>query len=91
VIEPAYREAETGGVAVAWQDEAGPDQTVPDPGSRWEPQAHPRRQPHASIRLGTVNRLTLFRPATGEVRAKGVTTCPNVVLPPWRTSAVDAL
>lgn len=27
--------------------------------------------------------LTLFRPATGEVRAKGVTNAPNTVLHPW--------
>ena len=27
--------------------------------------------------------LTLFRPATGEVRAKGVTNAPNAVLHPW--------
>jgi hypothetical protein len=27
--------------------------------------------------------LTLFRPATGQVRAKGVTNSPNVVLHPW--------
>ncbi len=27
--------------------------------------------------------MTLFRPATGEVRAKGVTTAPNAVLHPW--------
>ena len=41
------------------------------------------RQPHEYVRGGTAKLLTLFRPATGEVRAKGVTNAPNVVLHPW--------
>jgi hypothetical protein len=41
--------------------------------------------------LGTVKLLTLFRPATGEVRVKGVTSCPNAVLHAWLKSEVDAL
>lgn len=41
------------------------------------------RQPHEYLRGGTAKLLTLFRPATGEVRAKGVTNAPNVVLHPW--------
>ena len=40
-------------------------------------------QPHEYIRGGTAKLLTLFRPATGEVRGKGVTNAPNVVLHPW--------
>ena len=91
MIEQAYREAEAGGVALACQDEAGPYQTVPYPGTSWEPQAHPRRQPHEYLRLGTVKLLTLFRPATGQVRVKGVTRCPHTVLHAWLKSAVDAL
>ena len=91
LIEQAYREAEASGVALACQDEAGPYQTVPSPGSSWEPQAHPRRQAHEYRRLGTVQRLTRFRPASGQVRVKGVSRCPNTVLHPWLTSAVDAL
>jgi hypothetical protein len=43
----------------------------------------PVRQPHEYVRGGTVKLLTLFRPATGEVRAKGATTVPNTVLHPW--------
>jgi hypothetical protein len=35
------------------------------------------------VRGGTAKLLTLFRPATGEVRAKGVTSAPNTVLHPW--------
>jgi hypothetical protein len=41
------------------------------------------RQPHEYVRGGTAKLLTLFRPATGEVRGKGVTNAPNVVLHPW--------
>lgn len=33
--------------------------------------------------------MTLFRPATGAVWAKGVTTAPNVVLHPWLTAALE--
>jgi len=43
----------------------------------------PARQPHEYIRGGTAKLLTLFRPATGEVRAKGVTSATNAVLHPW--------
>jgi hypothetical protein len=38
--------------------------------------------PHEYIRGGTAKLLTLFRPATGEVRAKGVPRAPNAVLHP---------
>src|SRR5439155_17805482 len=37
---------------------------------------------HAYGRGGTAKRLTLLRPATGEVRARGVTRAPTTVLPP---------
>jgi hypothetical protein len=52
---------------------------------------HPARQPHEYLRLGTAKLLTLLRPATGEVRVKGVTCCPNAVLHPWLKEAVSAL
>jgi DDE superfamily endonuclease len=91
LIEQAYYEAEAGGVAVACQDEAGPYQTTPYPGTSWELSAHPRQQPHEYIRLGTAKLLTLFRPATGQVWVKGVTSCPNAVLHAWLKSEVDAL
>jgi len=35
------------------------------------------------VRKGGAKLLTLFRPATGEVRAKGVTSVTNAVLHPW--------
>lgn len=40
-------------------------------------------QPHEYERGGTAKLLTLFRPATGQLRAKGVLSAPNVVLHPW--------
>jgi hypothetical protein len=65
------------------QDEAGPYQAIPQPGQSWRPEGKPRGQPHEYIRGGTAKLLTLFRPATGQVRAKGVTNAPNVILHPW--------
>lgn len=73
------------------QDEAGPFQTVPAPGTRWGPQAHPARQPHAYVRAGTAKLLTLLRPATGVVRVKGVTACPNATLHAWLKREVTAV
>ena len=65
------------------QDEAGPYQAIPQAGASWAPVGCPARRPHEYIRGGTAKLLTLFRPATGEVRAKGVTSAPNIVLHPW--------
>jgi len=83
VIELAYQVAEAAGVPLWCQDEAGPYQGVPHPGASWQPLGRPRRLPHEYIRGGTAKLLTLFRPATGEVRGKGVTHAPNTVLHPW--------
>jgi len=83
LIELAYHGAETAGVLVWCQDEAGPYQAIPQPGASWQPIGQPLRQPHEYIRGGTAKLLTLFRPATGEVRAKGVPNAPNAVLHPW--------
>ncbi len=65
------------------QDEAGPYQAIPQPGQTWHPAGHPTSQPHEYVRGGTAKLLTLFRPATGEVRAQGVLAAPNAVLHPW--------
>jgi DDE superfamily endonuclease len=65
------------------EDEAGPYQAIPQPGASWQRQGYPVLQPHEYERGGTAKLLTLFRPATGEVRAKGVLSAPNVVLHPW--------
>jgi DDE superfamily endonuclease len=56
---------------------------VPVAGQTWEPQGKARCQPHEYERNGTAKLLTLFHPATGQVRAKGVTSATNAVLHPW--------
>ena len=71
------------GLAVWTTDQAGPFQTRPYPGHSWQPEGHPNHQPHEYIRNGTAKLLTLFHPADGQVRVKGVTSCPNNVLHPW--------
>jgi transposase len=53
------------------------------PGSSWEPQGKPARQPHQHLRNGTAKLMSLFHPATGRVRVKGVRSCANAVLHPW--------
>ncbi len=71
------------GLSVWCTDQAGPYQTVPHPGRSWRPRGHPARQPHEYVRNGTAKALTLFHPADGRARVKGVTTCPDSVLHPW--------
>ncbi len=71
------------GLAVWGMDEAGPYQAIPQPGVHWQPVGRPARYPHEHVRHGTAKLLTLFHPATGQVRVKGVTSCPNVVLHAW--------
>jgi len=65
------------------EDEAGPYQAIPQPGASWQPEGYPALHPHEYERGGTAKLLTLFRPATGHLRAKGVLSAPNVVLHPW--------
>jgi len=83
LIEKAYKEAEARGFALWCHDQAGPFQTVPYFGASWQPQGEPLCQPHEYIRNGTAKLMTLFHPASGQVRAKGVTRCPNRILHPW--------
>jgi hypothetical protein len=71
------------GLAVWGLDEAGPYTTTPYPGTRWHLQLHPSHYPHEYPRNGTAKMLTLFHPATGRVRVKGVRSAPNVVLHAW--------
>jgi len=78
-------------VSVWCQDEAGPYQAIPQPGAAWCPTGCPRRQPHEYIRGGTAKLRTLFHPATGSVRAKGVTSAPNAVLHPWLQAELLAI
>jgi hypothetical protein len=91
LIEDAYRLGEAMGLPVWCTDQAGPYQTVPYPGQSWRPEGDPMRQPHESLGDGTAKALTLFRPADGHVRLKGVTTCPNSVLHPWLKSELTAI
>jgi hypothetical protein len=62
---------------------------VPQPGHSWEPVGKARTQPHDYERNGTAKRLTLVRPATGAVRATGVTTATNAILHPWLTAELE--
>jgi hypothetical protein len=91
LIERAYAEAERLGLAVWAADEAGPYQAVPQPGTRWQPVGRPARYPHEHVRHGTAKLLTLFHPASGQVRAKGVPSCTNVVLHAWLEEELTAI
>ena len=83
MIEDAYTLGERLGLAVWTQDEAGPYQTKPYPGTSWQPVGHPMRQPHEYTRNGTAKMLTLFHPSDGALCVKGVTCATNAVLHPW--------
>ena len=91
MIERADTTAEALGIPVWCQDEAGPDQAVPQPGPSWRPVGQPAHRPHEYVRGGTAKLLTLFRPATGEVRALPVARAPNGVLHPWLLQELDAI
>lgn len=73
------------------EDEAGPYQAVPQPGQGWCEAGRPACQPHEYVRGDTAKLLTLFHPATGELRAKGVTHSTNEVLHPWLESELAAV
>ena len=91
MIEQAYTLAHTLGLALWCEDEAGPYQTIPYAGSAWDPEGQPTRHDHEYSREGTAKLLTLFCPATGEVRVKGVTRCTNAVLHPWLKTELTAI
>ena len=73
------------------EDEAGPYQAIPQPGASWQPEGHPVLQPHEYERGGTAKLLTLFRPSTGALRAKGVLSVSNAVLHPWLEGELTAM
>ena len=79
------------GIPVWCQDEAGPYQAIPQAGPSWQPEGEPARQPHEYLRGGTAKPLTLFRPATGEVRARPVERATNAVLHPWLREELTAI
>ena len=88
MIEAAYRQD----VLPVWtEDEAGPYQTLPYPGDHWHPLGQPVRYPHEYIRAGTAKQLTLFHPATGVVRVKGVQQATNAILHPWLQEELRAI
>ena len=91
MIEDAYQLGEAMGLSVWCTDQAGPFQTVPQPGTSWEPEGHPARQPHEYLRNGTAKVMTLFHPADGRARVMGVTTCPNEVLHGWLKEELTAI
>jgi hypothetical protein len=90
-IDLAYRLAEAAGIPVWCRDEAGPYQAIPQAGAGWTPVGEPVRLPHEYVRGGTAKLPTLLRPATGEVRAKGVTNATNAVLHPWLRAELTAV
>jgi hypothetical protein len=79
------------GVPLFCQDEAGPYQAIPQPGPSWQPEGKPACQPHEYVRGGTAKLLTLFRPATGEVRVCAVERVTNAVLHPWLKGELSAI
>jgi hypothetical protein len=79
------------GVPLWCQDEAGPYQAIPQAGPSWQPEGRPACQPHEYVRGGTAKLLTLFRPATGEVRARPVQQVTNAVLHPWLKEELGAI
>jgi len=83
MIEQAHQLGDKLGLAVWNEYESGPYQTRSYPDSSWQPAGEPERQPHEYIRNGTAKLLTLFHPASGEVRGKGVVSSANEVLHPW--------
>lgn len=79
------------GSAVWCQDEAGPFTTRPCPGAQWRPINHPACQPHAYLRQGTAQLLTLFPPASGTVRVKGVRRVTHAVRHAWLKTEGEAI
>lgn len=91
MIEQAYTLGELVGLSTWCEDEAGPYQAIPQPGASWAPTGQPATQAHEYFRGGTAKLLTLFRPATGEVRAAPVTQTTNAVLHPWLEQELTAV
>src|SRR4051812_17993292 len=83
LIEQAYTLGAQLGLSVWCEDEAGPFQALPQAGVSWQPRGRPAKQPHEYIRAGTTKILTLFHPATGQVRLQPATRGTNAVLHPW--------
>jgi transposase len=91
VIERAYLIGEQLGLQVWCEDEAGPYQTIPQPGWSWQFENQPARQAHQYLRGETAKLLTLFRPAIGELRAQAVKQSTNAILHPWLQRELTAI
>jgi hypothetical protein len=91
VIERAYMTAERLGLQLWCEDEGGPYQAIPQPGQSWQPEGHPARQPHEYVRGRTAKLLTLFRPATGQVRGEAAEQTTNAILHPWLKRELEAI
>ncbi len=91
MIERAYLESEAQGLVVWVEDEAGPYQAIPQAGQGWCEEGRPACQPHEYVRGNTAKLLTLFHPATGMLRAKGVTSSANAILHPWLEGELEAV
>jgi transposase len=91
LIEDAYTLGKHLGLEVWCEDEAGPFQTVPQPGPSWELEGKPAQQPHEYFRQGTAKVLTLFHPLTGVVHVHGITSCTNTVLHSWLQQELSAI
>lgn len=79
------------GLSVWCCDQAGPFQTVPQPGESWQPEGKAACQPHEYFRDGTAKLLTLFHPTDGQVRVMGTLSCPNAVLHGWLKQELTAV
>ena len=73
------------------EDEAGPFQTIPYGGSSWQPETKGRALDHEYLRDGTAKLVTLFHPASGQVRVGGSRSCTNVVLRGWMQEELAAI
>jgi len=91
LIEQAYKVGEGLGLAVWGEDEAGPYQTRPYPGQRWCLEGHPAHYPHEYLRTDTAKIMTLFHPASGQVRLKGTPRTTNAILHPWLKDELEAI
>src|SRR3954463_10196827 len=91
LIEQAYTLGGQLGLSVWCEDEAGPFQAVPHPGVSWQRRGRPATQPHESIRGGTTKILTLFHPASGQVRLQPAARGTNAVLHPWLRERLSAI
>lgn len=91
MIERAYERAESLGIALWCEDEAGPYGTVPYEGSSWQPEGTPAQVAHEYFREGTAKMLTLLHPKTGQVRVKGVDNTRNETLHGWLKAELTAI